>query len=243
MVFQKKKGVAAMKIHYLQHVPFENPGIILDWAERNGHIVTSTQLYKGRQFPLQSDFDWLVIMGGPMNIYQEDQYPWLAEEKAFIRASINAGKVGIGLCLGAQLLADVLGGKVTRNPYTEIGWFPVRMSSQALQSDLFSFFPPDPMVFHWHGDTFSQLPPDAELIAENEACSHQAFVYKNRVFGFQYHMENTMEIIRNLITNCADEMAPDTYVQSPNDILAGTDYIRQDNMWMSEFLTRLEKKG
>jgi GMP synthase-like glutamine amidotransferase len=142
-----------MKIHYLQHVPFENPGIILDWAERNGHIVTSTHLYKGRQFPLQSDFDWLVIMGGPMNIYQEDQYLWLAEEKAFIRASINAGKVGIGLCLGAQLLADVLGGKVARNPYTEIGWFPVRMSPQALQSDLFSFFPPAPTVFEWHGDT------------------------------------------------------------------------------------------
>jgi GMP synthase-like glutamine amidotransferase len=234
------KGWLAMRIHYLQHVPFENPGSILVWADKNGCQVTSTQLYNQAILPKQQDFDWLVVMGGPMNIYEEEKFPWLAAEKIFIRESIDAGKVVIGLCLGGQLIADVIGGKVTRNPCQEIGWLTVRLSEEVRLSPLFSFFPATPVVFQWHGDTFSVLPEEARCIAESDACKHQAFVYRKRVFGFQYHMENTAEIIVGLIENCRDEMVPGAYVQTPEELLSHPEYIEQDNQWMDMFLTRLE---
>jgi len=230
-----------MRLHYLQHVPFENPGSILVWAEKNQYTVTSTHLYKNEILPKQSEFDWLVIMGGPMNIYEEEHYPWLAAEKDFIKKSIQQGKVIIGLCLGAQLIADVIGGKVTKNPQLEIGWFPVQLSEEARKSPLFSFFPPEPIVFEWHGDTFSILQEEAVCIAENEACKNQAFIYKKKIFGFQFHLENTVEIIRALVEHCKNEMRPGLYVQSAEELEAHAEYIEQDNQWMFCFLTQLEK--
>ncbi|TWH45619.1 type 1 glutamine amidotransferase [Sporomusa sp. KB1] len=230
-----------MRLHYLQHVPFENPGSILLWARENGHVLTNTQLYQHEPLPEQADFDWLVVMGGPMNIYEEAIYPWLADEKAFIREAIDASKVVIGLCLGGQLIADVIGGKVTQNPYKEIGWFPVSLTEETRLSPLFSFFPQQPIVFQWHGDTFSVLPEDAQCIAASDACKQQAFIYKNRVFGFQYHLENTVSIITGLIENCRAEMIPDVYVQTPEELLAHPEYIEQSNKWMDMFLTQLEK--
>ncbi len=230
-----------MRLHYLQHVPFENPGSILTWAKENKYVVTNTQLYKNDPFPRQQDFDWLVIMGGPMNIYEEEKYPWLAAEKKFIQEAIRSGKIIIGLCLGAQLLADVTGGKVTQNPYKEIGWFPIQLSEKVRLSPLFSFFPEQPVVFQWHGDTFSVLPEEAECIAQSQACKNQAFIYKRRVFGFQYHLENTPSIIKDLVENCRDEMVPDIYVQTPEELSAHPEYIEQNNRWMNQFLTQLEK--
>ncbi|WP_419770979.1 MAG: type 1 glutamine amidotransferase [Candidatus Marinarcus sp.] len=230
-----------MRIHYLQHVPFENPGSILEWAIKNGHTLTSTQMYKDEPLPQQKDFDWLIVMGGPMNIYEEDIYPWLAAEKIFIKESITHKKILMGLCLGGQLIADVLGGKVTKNPHKEIGWFGVRLTEIAKSSPLFSFFPLEPTVFQWHGDTFSILPEGAELLASSDACEHQAFVYDKRVFGFQYHLENTREIIEGLVENCSDEIVLDRYVQSTEDLLGHPEYIKQDNEWMEMFLTRLEQ--
>lgn len=229
-----------MRLHYIQHVPFENPGSILTWAKENGHVITFSLMFQEASFPKISEFDWLLIMGGPMNIYEEAIYPWLIKEKEFIKEAIDSGKVLIGLCLGGQLIADVIGGKVTKNPYPEIGWFPVKLSEKIRQSPLFSFFPEEPVVFSWHGDTFSILPEEAEIIASNEACKNQAFVYKNRVFGFQYHLENTPEIISALVENCREEMIPGPFVQTPEEVLSKADYIKQDNKWMNQFLTQLE---
>jgi GMP synthase-like glutamine amidotransferase len=230
-----------MRLHYLQHVSFENPGSILTWAKENGYVITNTQLYKNESLPKQQDFDWLVIMGGPMNIYDEEHYPWLADEKMFIRETIASGKVIIGLCLGGQLIADVIGGKVPKNSYKEIGWFPIRLSEEAISSPLFSFFPEHPVVFEWHGDTFSILPKEAICIAENDACKHQAFIYKKKVFGFQFHLENTPSIISSLVENCRDEMIPDVYVQTPEELLNRPEYVNENNTWMDMFLTQLDK--
>ena len=230
-----------MRLHYLQHVPFENPGSILVWAEKNQYTVTGTHLYKNEILPNPQEFDWLVIMGGPMNIYEEEQYPWLAAEKNLIKTSIQQGKVILGLCLGAQLIADVIGGKVTKNPQTEIGWFPVHLSEEARKSPLFSFFPPEPVVFEWHGDTFSLLPEEAICIAENEACKNQAFIYKKKIFGFQFHLENTAKIIQALVEHCQNELKPGPYVQPKEEIETHIEYIKQDNQWMFDFLTQLAK--
>lgn len=230
-----------MRIHYLQHIAFENPGMILTWAKENQYPVSATLLYKDERLPGQSEFDWLIVMGGPMNIYEEEQYPWLLAEKEFIKAAIEQGKVVIGLCLGAQLIADVIGGKVIKNQYKEIGWFPVTLCEQASNYPQFSFFPPSPVVFEWHGDTFVDLPEEAVLIATNEACKNQAFLYRDRVYGFQFHLENTMKIIEDLIENCGDEMQPERFIQSAGEIKAHQDYIEQNNKWMKTFLTKLAK--
>ena len=130
-----------MRLHYLQHVPFENPGSILTWAEENGCSVTSTHFYDDETVPKHDDYDWLVVMGGPMNIYDEKNYPWLADEKLFINQAVNSGKVVIGICLGAQLIADVIGGKVTENSYLEIGWFPITLNQEAKIFSIIFIFP------------------------------------------------------------------------------------------------------
>lgn len=230
-----------MRIHYLQHVPFENPGTILEWAKGREYPLTCTKLYENSQFPEQSQFDWLVVMGGPMNIYEEEDYPWLVQEKKFIREAIENNKVLIGLCLGAQLIADVIGGRVIQNNYKEIGWFPVALTEKAHTMPQFSFFPDNPIVFEWHGDTFVDLPEEAVLLAENEACKNQAFVYKERVFGFQFHLENTYSIVSDLIKNCSEDMTPGPYVQSAEEILSGSRYMEKDNEWMTLFLSSLEE--
>jgi len=230
-----------MRIHYLQHVPFENPGSILVWAKTNQSIITSTQLYNDEALPEVNEFEWLVVMGGLMNIYEEDQYPWLKAEKELIKAAIKANKVVLGMCLGSQLIADSIGGKVVQNKQKEIGWLPITFSKEAKASPLFAFFPDNPVVFHWHGDTFVELPEAATVIAASTACKNQAFIYNKRVFGFQFHLENTLSIINDLIANCGDEMVPDDYVQLPEEVLAHPEYIRQDNQWMAAFLTQLKQ--
>ncbi len=106
-----------MRIHYLQHVPFEDLANIEVWAKEKGHSISVTRLYDDEEPPEIKDFDWLVILGGPMNIYEEKTYPWLIREKEFIGEAIAAKKIVLGICLGAQLIADVLGGKVTRNRF------------------------------------------------------------------------------------------------------------------------------
>ncbi|WP_373481734.1 type 1 glutamine amidotransferase [Acetobacterium sp.] len=230
-----------MRIHYLQHVPFENPGSILEWANENQCLVTATHLYDNEKLPELSEFDWLVVMGGPMNIYEEDQYPWLKAEKKFIKAAIESNKVVLGMCLGSQLIANIIGGKVVQNKQKEIGWFPISFSEKAKESPLFAFFPDNPVVFHWHGDTFVELPREANVIAASVACKNQAFVYQQRVFGFQFHLENTLPIIEALIKNCGAEMISGDYVQLPEEVLAHPEYILQDNQWMAAFLSQLKQ--
>lgn len=113
-----------MKIHYLQHVPFELPEHISVWAKEKGHEITGTLLYENYYLPELSEFDLLVILGGPMGVDDEDKHPWLVLEKHFIKEAIQHRKLVIGICLGAQLIAEILGGKVYKNHYKEIGWFP-----------------------------------------------------------------------------------------------------------------------
>ena len=232
-----------MKIHYLQHDPAETPGSIIDWANRRGHSVSGSLLYQDQPLPELGAFDWLVVMGGPMNVYEEERYPWLVREKDFIRRAVEAGKTAIGFCLGGQLLACVLGGAVSKNSQPEIGWLPVRWKPAALQNPLFSFFPPEITVLQWHGDTFSVLPPGAELLADSEACGHQAFIYRENVFAFQFHLETTLAVLRRFTEDFGADMPAGPYVQTATELLGRPECVRQSNLWLEEFLCRLEKKG
>jgi GMP synthase-like glutamine amidotransferase len=205
-----------MKVHWFQHVSFEGLGAIEEWLLSRGHTLSFTRFYADEAPPVNPDgFDWLIVMGGPMNVYQYDAHPWLSPEKHLIREAITAGKRVLGICLGAQLIADVLGGKVYQNGEPEIGWFPVRAVSTGVSSPF--AFPRETSVFHWHGDTFL-LPPGSVWLAESDGCAHQAFAVGTRVLGLQFHLEMTAADVSRIAQGCADELTPGRYVQ-PADII------------------------
>jgi GMP synthase-like glutamine amidotransferase len=189
-----------LKLHYLQHVPFEGLGIIEDWAIAQGFEISVSQLFNNDPLPVIDDLDWLVVMGGPMGIHDHEEHPWLVDEKIFIRKAIDAGKTVLGICLGAQLIADVLGAKVYPGPQKEIGWFPIRRAEGAPE-----LLPEKLTAFHWHGDTFD-LPAGAIRLASSETCQNQGFVYNDRVVALQFHLETTPESMEALIENCSDEL-------------------------------------
>ena len=228
----------SLRIHYLQHVPFEGPGFIESWALVRGHRLTATRLYAGHRLPATEEFDWLFILGGPMNVYEESRYPWLAREKRFIGEALREGKVLIGICLGAQLLACVLGAKVTRNACVEIGWYPVQKASQASQSSLSGFLPDSFPAFHWHGDTF-EIPRGAVHLARSEACENQAFAFDERVVAFQFHLESTRESVENLIHSCPEDLAEGPFIQSPLHMLADLGRFRAINDLMADIFDGL----
>ena len=200
----------------MQHVPFEGPGSIKDWAEEKNHKLSVTRLYGQDALPFLDELDWLIIMGGPMDVYEEKKYPWMAEEKTFIRRAIESGKTVIGICLGAQLIADVMGARVFPNGKKEIGWFPIQpVDFPAQQSPL----PNEAfMTFHWHSNTF-ELPKGAEPLTRSKACKNQAFIYDERVLALQFHPEVTAESINAMILNGRSELTPATYVQSADEII------------------------
>jgi len=211
-----------MRIHVLQHVPFEGPAGIRDWATRKGHPVTTIPLFEHGRLPDIAAFDWLVVMGGPMGVRDEADYSWMANEKELIGAAIAAGKTVIGVCLGAQLIAAALGTRVYPNAHREIGWFPVELTDQGRASDLSAFLPHRLQVFHWHGDTFD-LPAGAIHLVRSEGCRHQTFLYADRVLGLQFHLESTPVSVADLVANCADEIVPGKYVQDAERMLAATE--------------------
>lgn len=213
-----------MRMHVLQHVPFEGPAAIAPWAQAHGFEMTSTALFENAPLPQVADFDWLVIMGGPMNIYEHGAYPWLEPEKRFIRAAIDAGKTVFGACLGGQLIADALGGKVTQNPHKEIGWWPVNLTQAGKRHAVFGRLPETFTPMHWHGDTF-ETPPGADAVAASEACQNQAFIYDNRVIGLQFHLEYTEESIEQMLLHCGDELAEGPFVQSAEAIRDGYGFV------------------
>ncbi|MCS6958505.1 MAG: type 1 glutamine amidotransferase [Pseudanabaenaceae cyanobacterium SKYGB_i_bin29] len=227
-----------MRIHYLQHVPFEGLGSIETWATDRGYTLCVTRLYQDDPLPNPAAFDWLIVLGGPMNIYEEDRYPWLRREKEFIGKAIGADKVVIGICLGAQLLADVLGGRVEKNREKEIGWFPVQLTATARTFPPFANLPQEFMAFHWHGDTFT-IPPNCTLLASSAGCLHQAFSYGNKVLGLQFHLESTPNSVQALVNNCSDELVPGKYIQSPPEMMGHTDRFRAINRIMAQILSQL----
>ena len=229
-----------MRIHSLEHEPFEGLANIEVWAKKNGHIISRTLLFNGEELPDITDIDWLVIMGGSMNVYEEEKYPWLRDEKNFIAQAIAGKKIVLGICLGAQLIADVLGGKVSRNRYAEIGWFPLTLTKEARNSHIFSYFPPRFTAIHWHGDTF-EIPPGAVRIAESEGCTNQAFEY-GRTIGLQFHLEYSEKSIDLMFRNCGSEIVEGRYIQKPDEIILQNNNVVETQKLLNLLLDNMEKE-
>lgn len=206
-----------MRAHYLQHVPFEGLGSIESWLRNADYEISSTQFFNSQVLPEVMDIDFLIVMGGPMSVNDEMEFPWLVEEKKFIRDVIDAGKSVLGVCLGAQLIANAMGGKVFRSSVKEIGWFPIQAVNSAIDSVF--HFPQEAQVFHWHGETFS-LPKDAVLIAKSKGCINQAFQIRNNVIGLQFHLEATPISAQVMIDHCSDELIKGQFIQTDTEILS-----------------------
>lgn len=224
-----------MKIHSLQHVPFEDLASIADWAQARGHEISVTHLYQDTSLPDVSDLDVLVVLGGPMNVDDEHLFPWLAAEKRLIAQAIQAGKLVLGICLGSQLIASVLGARVHPNIHKEIGWFPVSLTTEGSQSSVLAEFPATFSAFHWHGDTF-ELPLEAVHLAQSEACQHQAFSFGRNVLGLQFHLESTIESVTRMLDHEADDLTAGPFVQTRDAILTAGHHFETSVTLMHQLL-------
>jgi GMP synthase-like glutamine amidotransferase len=209
-----------MRMSVLQHVEFEGPAAVADWAAGRGVPLRIFHLYRDATLPSLSDFDMMTVMGGPMSANDEVRFEWLGTEIALVRAAIAAGKTVVGICLGAQIIAKAMGARVYPGRAKEIGWFPVRRT--AVSHPFFDGLPETFTPFHWHGETFD-LPREATLLASSKITEKQAFAVGQHVLGLQFHMEATEESVHALLKAAAHEIGLGIFEQQPGTILAGLD--------------------
>lgn len=223
------------------HVSYEGLGCIETWIRKNNHSVSYSKLYEGSKLPELEDFDWLIVMGGPMGVYDESNFPWLKAEKKLIRQAIDSDKTVIGICLGSQLIAEVLGTKVFSNNQKEIGWFDIQQVFENRNHPILKSFIPKFPVFHWHGDTFD-LPTGSIRLFESEVCTNQAFIYQENVLGLQFHFEVTAETMKEMLENGKEELVKNETIQSAEEILLQAANIEVNNQRMFSILDYFQQK-
>lgn len=208
-----------MKVHIFQHTVDTPPGTTEAWLKKNNLNYSTTRFYENTfAIPNLSDVDFLIVCGGEMNVDEESKYSWMRAEKQFIKDAIESNKKVLGLCLGGQLIAEILGARVGRHTDWEVGWHPVEIN----KSSKINVPPPSNpfMVFQFHGYSFD-TPPGAESLASSKACTHQGFVFGKNVVGLQFHPESTQEWVRQ----CSEEKLPiGKYVQTKQQMLDGNQY-------------------
>lgn len=204
------------QVQVLQHVPFEGSGSIAAWLAAQRADVGLTRLFAGDQLPRADRIGALIALGGPMSVNDEDSLPWLRPEKQLVRDTVTRGIPVLGVCLGAQLIASALDAPVYPGDASEIGWFPVDGVPNV--APRFQF-PPESLVFHWHGETFD-LPAGAVRLAGSAACENQAFQVGRNAIALQFHLETTPANVEALVEHCGNELVPGPYVQSERDLLA-----------------------
>ncbi|MBN9385768.1 MAG: type 1 glutamine amidotransferase [Chitinophagaceae bacterium] len=226
-----------MRVHYIQHVPFEGLGSMETWLKQHGHSMTCTKIWEAPAFPAAGDYDALIIMGGPMGVYDDHLYQWLPDEKNFIFDAIHAEKTIIGICLGAQLLACVLGATVYTNKHKEIGWFPINILP-SLSAWLGTDLPKEMTVFHWHGDKFD-IPYGGENHAFSQGCNHQLFTFGDKMIGLQFHLEATPGTVASMLQNDDSTVFMGEYVQDQQTILQDTAHFKSGVELIESVLSRL----
>jgi GMP synthase-like glutamine amidotransferase len=172
-----------MRVHVFQHVKSEGVGSMKEWFHNQGAVIKTTRVDLYQALPDINDIDWLIVMGGPMSVYEEDKFSWLKPEKQFIRQAIENNKHVLGICLGGQLIASAMGAKVYANSQQEIGWFPIIKTH-----DIASWLSSDSTLLCWHGDCFD-LPEAAISFATSEITRHQGFCLGPRIWALQFHIE------------------------------------------------------
>jgi GMP synthase-like glutamine amidotransferase len=208
-----------MKVLALKHFEFDDTMALEDWASHGGHQLQIVDPSQGLNEAWLGTTELLVVLGGPMSAYDDAKLDWLAPEKRFITQAIEQDKKIFGICLGAQILAEILGGSVYRHSVKEIGWHCIMRTSE--QHPWLEGMPSEFHSFQWHGDTYV-LPAGARRLAESEACGQQAFAWGDRILGLQFHLETTPACIEQMLTRWSNELVPAPYVQDSTRIRSET---------------------
>ena len=217
-----------MRIHILQNSSETPPGTVLEWLKVSKREATVVKLYDGEKPPRAEDCDMVIVLGGPMNVDQTAEYPWLLDEKEFLRQMVQAKKTCLGICLGGQLLSQVLGGTVAKHEHWEVGWHAITIgTNQRL------------MVFQWHQDTFS-IPPGAVRVATNRICENQAFAFGDNIVGLQFHPEATEEWVAESAADPEQPVGP--HVQLPATMLDERIFCVPMKKWFFELLDQMARK-
>lgn len=186
-----------MRFLVFQHLVVEHPGILRDYWREEGIEWDAIELDEGDQIPADlSPYSALVVMGGPMDVWQEELHPWLIPEKRAIRRWVDTtSRPLLGICLGHQLLADAMGGSVERSSRPEVGLGEVILTSAGQMDPLLAGMPNAPLCFQWHSAEVKSLPQGAIVLARNENSPIQAFRLGTNAYGFQYHVEITSDTV------------------------------------------------
>lgn len=235
-----------MKIHIIMHESFEAPAAIEIWANQRKHQVSYTRSYQNGKLPKNADsIDFLIVMGGPQSpatTKKECPHFDAKAEIELIRKAVDNGKLVLGVCLGAQLIGEALGGRFEHSPSREIGVFELTLTKDAGNDPIFSRFPSKFLVAHWHGD-MPGLTPESKILATSEGCHRQIVRYTPKAYGFQCHFEFTKESVEGMIRNCSDELEEYEglpYIQSKEE-LRNSDYGPMNEL-LFEFLDYMVEK-
>lgn len=208
-----------MKALILQNASHEGAGTIEDYFKKNNIAYTTVDLSKkGYKIPDPSGYNALIVMGGPMNVYETDEFPYLIEEEKIIKTAIERNYLVLGICLGAQMMAKALGAKVTKGKTKEIGWYDINLTEDGIEDKTLGQLGNKVKVFQWHGDTFD-IPSGAVRLAGSELFPNQAFRYGKRAYALQFHLEVTEDIIKNWLKHGEEELKPLKGIIDPKKIV------------------------
>jgi len=200
--------------------------------------VSTTRFYIDATLPSLDSFDALIIMGGSMSIYDDEDYPWLPAERQFIKNTIEDGKPVLGICLGSQFIADALGAAVFTNNEKEIGWFELTKCSDTNKSVFGQHFPESFTALHWHGDTYG-LPKNCTRLLSSKACFNQAFSYNNHVLAIQFHLEMTASSTRDIVDASGHELGLEKFIQDAATITNRQEHYESSHTLLEKLLTQL----
>ncbi len=189
-----------------QHIDCEGPGSVLEILKNKNIALKVVKPFRGENIP-EKIGDGLIVLGGPMGVYEQNEYSWMNLEISAIQECLKKQIPVLGICLGAQMLAHAAGGTVYKGIQPEVGWYPIRLSNEGRWDPLLLGLPEEVMAFHWHGDTFS-LPLDAVRLAGSSNYPNQLFKLGNNAYGFQCHLETTEEMIKEWVLVYEKELEP-----------------------------------